>query len=165
MHQTKQASSILPEDHVQKLERIAAVIDNYEANPCNLIMILHDSQVIYGYLSYEVQEFIAEKMEMPLSEISGIVTFYSFFSTEPKGKHTIRVCTGTACYLREGERNVDILKKQLNVDIDGTTEDGKFTLCQVNCLGTCGLAPAMMIDDTVYRNVNQDTIDTILSKY
>jgi NADH:ubiquinone oxidoreductase subunit E len=165
MHKTQQRSYKLPEDHVQKLEQIAAVIEHYEAKPSNLIMILHASQGIYGYLSYEVQKFIAEKMKMPISEISGVVTFYSFFSTKPKGKHTIRVCMGTACYVRGGKKNVDSLKKQLNVDVDDTTEDGRFTLCQAHCIGACGLAPAMMIDNTVYRAVNQNTLENILSKY
>ena len=165
MHQPQQLTYELPEDHVQKLEKIAAVIAQYEAKPSNLIMILHAAQGIYGYLSYEVQRFIAEKMQMPISEISGIVTFYSFFSTRPKGKHTIRVCMGTACYVRGGKKVLDMLKKQLNVEIDGTTKDGKFTLCQAHCLGACGLAPAMMIDNTVYRAVNQNKLDLILSKY
>jgi len=165
MNQIKQVTHNLPEDHEQKLNQIAKVITKYEAKPSNLIMILHASQGIYGYLPYEVQKFIADKMNIPVSEVSGVVSFYSFFSTKPKGKHTILVCMGTACYVRGGKKLVDALQKKLNVDVDGTTDDGKFTLCKARCIGACGLAPAMMVDDTVYKSVNPNKLESILSKY
>lgn len=165
MSQTKQVVHKLPDDHVQKLEQIADVIARYEAKQSNLIMILHAAQGIYGYLPYVVQKFIADKMNISISEVSGVVSFYSFFSTEPKGKHTILVCMGTACYVRGGKKLVDGLQKHLQVDVDGTTEDGKFTLCKARCIGACGLAPAMMIDDTVYKSVNPNRLESILSKY
>jgi NADH:ubiquinone oxidoreductase subunit E len=165
MNQVKQVTHYLPEDHEQKLNQIAAVIAKYEAKPSNLIMILHAAQGIYGYLPYEVQNFIADKMSIPVSEVSGVVSFYSFFSTKPKGNHTILVCMGTACYVRGGKKLVEGLQKNLNVDVDGTTEDGKFTLCKARCIGACGLAPAMMVDDTVYKAVNPNKLESILSKY
>jgi NADH:ubiquinone oxidoreductase subunit E len=165
MNQLKQASHKLPEDHLQKLEQIAAVIAKYEAKPSNLIMILHAAQGIYGYLPYVVQKFIADKMNMPVSAVSGVVTFYSFFSTTPKGKHTILVCMGTACYVRGGKKLVEGLQKHLGVDVNGTTEDGKFTLSVARCIGACGLAPALMVDDTVYKSVNPNKLESILSKY
>jgi NADH:ubiquinone oxidoreductase subunit E len=104
-------------------------------------------------------------MSIPVSEVSGVVSFYSFFSTKPKGKHTILVCMGTACYVRGGKKLVDGLQKHLNVEVDGTTGDGKFTLCKARCIGACGLAPAMMVDDTVYKAVNPNKLESILSKY
>jgi len=165
MDKPKQVNRNLPEDHMQKLDQIADVIARYEAKPSNLIMILHASQGIYGYLPYEVQKFIADKMHLPLSEVSGVVSFYSFFSTKPKGKHTIMVCMGTACYVRGGKKIIDGLQKHLHVDCDCTTEDGKFTLCKARCIGACGLAPAMMVDDTVYKAVNPNKLESILSKY
>ena len=167
MNQTKQACHChnLPDDHLQKLEHIAAVITQYEAKHSNLIMILHAAQGIYGYLPYEVQKFVADKMNIPVSEVAGVVSFYSFFSTEPKGKHTLLVCMGTACYVRGGKKLVDGLQKHLHVDVDGTTEDGKFTLTKARCIGACGLAPAMMVDDTVYKAVNPNKLDSILNKY
>ena len=165
MNQVKHVTHKLPDDHIQKLDQIAAVIAKYEAKPSNLIMVLHAAQGIYGYLPYVVQKFVADKMNIPVSEVSGVVSFYSFFSTEPKGKHTIMVCMGTACYVRGGEKLVDGLQKQLHVACDCTTEDGKFTLCKARCIGACGLAPAMMIDDTVYKAVNPNKLDSILSKY
>ena len=165
MKQPKQVTENLPEDYNQKLDRIAEVIAKYEAKPSNLIMILHESQGIYGYLPYAVQKFIADKMDIPVADVSGVVSFYSFFSTKPKGKHTIMVCMGTACYVRGGKKLVDGLEKHLHVDCDCTTEDGKFTLCKARCIGACGLAPAMMVDDTVYKAVNPNKLESILSKY
>ena len=165
MDQTNQKTQKLPEDHAEKLEQIAAIIERYEAKPSNLIMILHAAQGIYGYLPYITQKFIADKMNIPVSEVSGVVSFYSFFSTKPKGKHTLMVCMGTACYVRGGKKLIDSLQKHLHVDVDGTTEDGKFTLCKARCIGACGLAPAMMVDDTVYKAMNQNKIDSVLSKY
>jgi len=165
MNQPKQTPHKLPDDHVQKLGQIEEVIAKYEAKPSNLIMILHASQGIYGYLPYEVQKFIADKMSLPVSEVSGVVTFYSFFSTKPKGKHTILVCMGTACYVRGGKKLLDGIQKHLHVDVDETTEDGKFTLNKARCIGACGLAPAMMIDETVYKAVNPNKLESILSKY
>jgi NADH:ubiquinone oxidoreductase subunit E len=165
MNQLKQVTHKLPDDHIQKLDQIAAVIDKYEAKPSNLIMILHAAQGIYGYLPYEIQKFIADKMNIPVSEVSGVVSFYSFFSTKPKGKHTIMVCMGTACYVRGGKKLVDGLEKHLHVGCDCTTEDGKFTLSKARCIGACGLAPAMMVDETVYKAVNPNKLESILSKY
>jgi NADH:ubiquinone oxidoreductase subunit E len=97
--------------------------------------------------------------------VSGVVTFYSFFSTQPRGKHTIRVCLGTACYVRGGKKIVDHLMQSLGVGIGETTKDGKFTFEIARCIGACGLAPAMMIDDTVYKQVNVNKLDSILNKY
>ncbi|MDR0796701.1 MAG: NAD(P)H-dependent oxidoreductase subunit E [Tannerella sp.] len=165
MNQTKKVNGRLPEDHEQKLGQIAEVIAKYEAKPNNLIMILHASQGIYGYLPYEVQKFIADKMNIPVADVSGVVSFYSFFSTKPKGKHTIMVCMGTACYVRGGKKLVEGLEKHLHVACDCTTEDGKFTLSKARCIGACGLAPAMMVDDTVYKAVNPNRLDSVLSKY
>ena len=165
MDMHKQENQKLPEDHVQKLEQIADVIDKFEAKPSNLIMILHAAQGIYGYLPYTVQKFIADKMGIPVSEVSGVVSFYSFFSTEPKGKHTLMVCMGTACYVRGGKKLLDGLQKHLHIDCDCTTGDGKFTLCKARCIGACGLAPAMMVDDTVYKAVNPNKLESVLSKY
>ena len=149
----------------QKYAEIANIIDLYKDRDGSLIQILHLAQEIYGYLPLELQQFIAEKMQKPLSEVSGVVTFYSFFSTKPRGEHTIRVCMGTACYVRGGKKIVDRLLDILDVDIGETTKDGKFTFEVARCIGACGLAPAMMIDDTVYKQVNANKLESILNKY
>ncbi|MGI5850297.1 MAG: NAD(P)H-dependent oxidoreductase subunit E, partial [Christensenellales bacterium] len=140
-------------------------IDLYKDKKGSLIQVLHLAQEIYGYLPLDLQIFIADKMEIPLSEVSGVVTFYSFFSTKPRGKHTIRVCLGTACYVRGGKKIVESLKEILGVEIGETTEDKKFTFEVARCIGACGLAPAMMIDDVVYKQVNVNRLNAILAKY
>jgi NADH:ubiquinone oxidoreductase subunit E len=148
-----------------KFAAIANVIDLYKDKEGSLIQILHLAQQIYGYLPLDVQVFIADSLKIPLSEVSGVITFYSFFSTEPRGRHTIRVCLGTACYVRGGKKIVESLKEKLDVDVGGTTKDGKFTFEVARCIGACGLAPAMMIDDVVYKQVNVNKLNAILAKY
>lgn len=149
----------------QKYEQIANIIDLYKDKEGSLIQILHLAQEIYGYLPLELQEFIAESLGIPLSEVSGVVSFYSFFSTKVRGEHTIRVCMGTACYVRGGKKIVERLQEMLDVDLGETTKDGKFTFEIARCIGACGLAPAMMIDNIVYKQVNVNKLDSILSKY
>jgi NADH-quinone oxidoreductase E subunit len=149
----------------QQYEEIANIIDLYKDKEGSLIQILHLAQQVYGYLPLDVQLFIADSLNIPLSEVSGVVTFYSFFSTKPRGRHTIRVCMGTACYVRGGKKIVEGLKEKLDVEVGETTKDGRFTFEVARCIGACGLAPAMMIDDVVYKQVNINRLDAILSKY
>lgn len=149
----------------QKFEEIANVIDLYKNKEGSLIQILHLAQEIYGCLPPEVQEFIAVSLDKPLSEVSGVVTFYSFFSTKPRGRHTIRVCLGTACYVRGSKKIIEHLNDLLGIQVGETTSDGKFTLEVARCIGACGLAPAMMIDNVVYKQVNVNKLKSILSKY
>ncbi|MBA4348272.1 MAG: hydrogenase [Clostridiales bacterium] len=152
------------QDSAKPFVELDHIIDLYRNKEGNLIQILHIAQELYGYLSLELQQHIAEALNKPLSEVSGVVTFYSF-STKPRGEHTIRVCLGTACYVRGGKKIVDALQKSLQVDIGETTADGKFTFEVARCIGACGLAPAMMIDDVVYKQVNINKLDAILSRY
>jgi len=123
------------------------------------------AQGIYGYLPMEIQEIVASELDMPLSSVAGVVSFYSLFTPEPRGKHTVRVCLGTACYVRGGKKIADHLCDALGVKIGGTTADRKFTFEVARCIGACGLAPAMAIDDTVYKQVNHDKLDAIFAKY
>lgn len=149
----------------EKYDRIAAVIEDYKDREGSLIQILHMAQGIYGYLPLQLQQFIAEKLNKPLSEVSGVITFYSYFSTEPKGENTIRVCLGTACYVRGGKKIIEKLREILGVEVGGTTKDGKFTLEVMRCIGACGLAPAITINDKVYKQVNPDKLQSIINKY
>lgn len=146
-------------------DAIANIIDLYKDKEGSLIQILHLAQGLYGHLPLDLQKFIARSLNKPLSEVSGVITFYSFFSTVPRGKHTIRVCLGTACYVRGGKRLVEKLQDLLNVKVGETTTDGKFTFEIARCIGACGLAPAIMIDDVVYKQVNPNKLESILSKY
>ena len=152
-------------DQEKALQQIANVIDLYRGREGSLIQVLHLAQQIYGSLPLEVQTFISKEMDIPLSVISGVVSFYSFFTTVPRGEHTIRVCLGTACYVRGGKRVLEGLQQRLGVELGGTTQDGKFTLEVARCIGACGLAPAMMIDDVVYKQVNVNKLENILAKF
>ncbi|MRM87151.1 NAD(P)H-dependent oxidoreductase subunit E [Faecalicatena contorta] len=147
------------------LERIAELTAEYKGKEGSLIQVLHMAQGIYGYLPLEVQEVIAGGLDIPLAEVSGVVTFYSFFATQPRGKHTIRVCLGTACYVRGGKKIVERLREILGVEIGETTKDRIFTFEVARCIGSCGLAPAMSIDDQVYKQVNPDKLEQILQRY
>ena len=142
------------------------LIDRYYAGkPGCLIQVLHAAQGIYGYLPLELQRYVADKLQLPLSQVSGVVSFYSFFSTKPRGRHTIRVCLGTACYVRGGKKLVDHLLKTLKIEIGDTTEDGRFTFEIARCIGACGLAPALMIDDVVYKQMSPSKLDSLLMKF
>ncbi len=153
------------QEEKQKYDEITNIIDLYKDKEGSLIQILHLAQEIYGYLPLDMQKFIASSMDKPLSEVSGVITFYSFFSTKPRGQHTIRVCLGTACYVRGGKKLVERLQELLGVQIGETTKDGKFTFEIARCIGACGLAPAIMIDDAVYKQVNVNKLESILSRY
>lgn len=146
-------------------ERIRTLAREYRGKEGSLIQVLHMAQTIYGYLPIEVQRIVADELGLSLSEVSGVVTFYSFFSTQPRGKHTIRVCLGTACYVRGGKKIVERLQELLGVGVGDTTPDRQFTLEVARCIGSCGLAPAMSIDDTVYKRVKPERLESILAKY
>ena len=124
-------------------------LENYiltlEDKKSSLIIILHKAQEIFGYIPEEVQEFIAEKIEVPVSKVYGVVSFYNFFSMEPKGKYPISVCTGTACYVRGAEKILEALQKELGLKLGGVTEDGLFSLDSLRCVGACGLAPVILV--------------------
>ena len=153
------------EDEEQKLEQISNVINLYGGKRDSLIQILHLAQEIYGYLPLGVQKFISEEMDIPVAEVSGVVTFYSIFATKPRGEHTIRVCMGTACYVRGGKKLIERLQELLGIELGDTTSDKKFSFEIARCIGACGLAPAMMIDEKVYKQVNPNQLESILAQY
>lgn len=146
----------------QKYDLLKEVIVDYERKESNLIQILHMAQAIFGYVPTEVQHFIADQMELSVSKVNSVLTFYSFFSTQPKGKYTVSVCLGTACYVRGGKEVLSKLKSVLGIDVGATTEDKIFSLSVMRCIGACGLAPAMTINNKVYKQVNPNKIQRIL---
>jgi len=148
----------------EKRAKVIAIIDEFKDQPGSLVQILHLVQVSYGYLPLEIQRLIAERLDLPLSEVYGVSTFYSFFSTQPRGDHTIRVCLGTACYVRGSAKILKRLSEMLGVEVGGTTSDRKFTLEVVRCMGACGLAPAVMVDGEVIPQVNPDKLHRLLMK-
>ena len=145
--------------------RLDEIIEEYRGKPGALIPVLQIAQTIFGYLPEQALKRISLGLGKSYSEVAGVVSFYSFFSTKPRGKHLIRVCLGTACYVRGGKQVLDALKKTLGVDVGDTTEDALFTLEVARCFGACGLAPAMCIDEEVYKRVRPTKIREILKRY
>lgn len=151
------------ESEEAKRAKIVEIIDEYRRHEGALIQILHAVQGFYGYLPLDVQQLVAERLDIPLSEVHGVTTFYSFFSTKPRGEYTIRVCLGTACYVRGAMENLKRLSQMLGVETGDTTKDRKFTLEVMRCIGACGLAPAMMVNERVERQVSPDKLNRILA--
>lgn len=148
----------------QKAE-LLEVINSLKGQKGCLIPILQKAQGIYGYLPIEVQTIISDELNVPLEKIYGIVTFYSFFSLYPKGKYGISVCLGTACYVKGSGDIFNSLKEKLGIESGQCTPDGKFSLDACRCVGACGLAPVMMINDDVYGRLTKGELDDILAKY
>lgn len=130
-----------------------------------LMKAMQVAQDIYGYLPYEVQVRIAEALDVPLEEVYGIATFYAQFNLNPKGKHSVGVCLGTACYVKGSGKIIEKVEEILKLQPGQTTEDRKFTLMATRCIGCCGLAPVMTVDDDVYGNLVPENIEGILAKY
>ena len=148
----------------EKYAELKKFIDSLPTKKGELIRVLHRAQGIFGYLPREVQVFVAREMEVPVSKVYGVVSFYSYFTMKPKGKYEISVCMGTACYVRGAESVLEELRKKLGIEPGETTEDGKFSLRSLRCVGACGLAPVMMVGDKVYGRVTPDMVDTILAE-
>lgn len=149
----------------EKYQKLDEVINQYKGKPGGLIPVLHQAQLIFGYLPKEVQIKVAEELDVPLSEVYGVVTFYSFFSQKPKGKHTIGVCLGTACYVKGAAEIVEALEENLGIKVGDTTENGEFSLMVTRCVGACGLAPVLTIGEDVYGRLSPDKIPEIIKAY
>jgi NADH:ubiquinone oxidoreductase subunit E len=147
------------------LARLDEVIAEYRDKPGALIPVLQIAQGIFGYLPASALKRISLGLNKSYSEVAGVVGFYSFFSTVPRGKHMVRVCLGTACYVRGGKQVLEAIKQKLNIDVGETTEDRQFSLDVARCFGACGLAPAIMIDDQVHQRVKPTRIQAVLDQY
>mgnify|MGYP000904185096 FL=1 len=154
------------QDQNRLYDRLAEVIEEKKDLRNPLIEILRIAQEIFGYLPIEVQEFVAEKMNVPASKIYGVVTFYNFFSMKPRGKYTLNVCTGTACFVKGAPRLIQMLSEELNIKMGETTEDGRFTMSAVRCVGACSLAPVFVIGEDTYGRIDtKDKVKEIISRY
>ncbi len=152
----------LRQEDVTKIREICASFNN---DPQELINVLHKCQEHFGYLPAEVQEVISDVLVVPVARIYGVVTFYSFFTMTPKGKHPISICMGTACYVRGAEKVLDEFKKELGLQVGQTTIDGKFSLSSLRCVGACGLAPVVMVGDKTYGRVAPDDVRNNIREY
>lgn len=149
----------------EKLKELSSYIDNLEEKEGSLINVLHKAQDIFGYLPEELQIFIANKLDITAAKVFGVVTFYSYFTMEPRGKHVISICMGTACFVKGAEKVLEEFRKQLKVKDGFSTEDGLFTIDILRCVGACGLAPVVVIDGMVYGKVKVEDVEGILSQY
>jgi NADH:ubiquinone oxidoreductase subunit E len=149
----------------QKYIRLKKFIDENRNKKGYLIPVLHMAQTVFGYLPSEVQNFVAREMNISVSIITGVVSFYSYFKLFPAGRHTITVCLGTACYVRGAKKILEALEKKLGVNIGKTTEDRRFSLGAQRCLGACGLAPVIMIDKDIHGRMSSVKLNEILEQY
>lgn len=146
-------------------DRVREICASHHNNSGELVMILHEAQSLLGYLPQEIQEVVAEQLDIPIAQVYGVVTFYSYFTMEPKGRFPISVCMGTACYVRGAEKILEELELQLEIKVGETTSDGLFSLNCLRCVGACGLAPVVTIGDKVYGRLTTDKIRDILADY
>lgn len=150
---------------IEKYDELKNFIDGIEDKRGALISVLHKAQHLYGYLSNEVIIYISEAMGIPTSKIYGVISFYSYFTTSERGQNVVNVCLGTACFVRGADAIMKAFEKELNINATETTEDMKFTLSGLRCIGACGLAPVVMVNDKVYGRVEVGQVKKIIEEY
>jgi NADH:ubiquinone oxidoreductase subunit E len=165
MNESGSCTCVEEVDERELLRRLDEVLQDYRDKPGALIPVLQIAQSIFGYLPEVALKRISLGLNKSYSEVAGVVGFYSFFSTVPRGKHVVRVCLGTACYVRGGKRVLDAFKQKLKVDVGETTPDKMFSLEVARCFGACGLAPTVSIDGEVYKRVRPMRIGEIIARY
>jgi NADH:ubiquinone oxidoreductase subunit E len=156
---------LLKEFTPEQVAVLDKIINKHKGKPGGLIPVLEEAQVALEYLPVSVQKKIAKEMNLPLSRVYGVVTFYSFFTMTPRGKHTVRVCLGTACYVRGGKALAESLQKEFGIKEGETTPDRMFTLETVRCLGACGLGPVVVVDDEVHGRMKPSKVREVLAQY
>jgi len=144
---------------------VVEIVEKYDRKACNLIPLLHDLQRTLGYLSPEVMETVAEQLGTTVGQVHGVATFYSLFYTKPQGKYVVRLCDSPPCHLEGSKAVREAVSKTLGISEGDTTEDGNFTFEIVSCMGLCGVAPAIMVNDDVYGNLKPEMIPDILGRY
>lgn len=150
---------------VSLLSELDLFIEQLEDPSGSLISVLHKAQLLFGYLPYNLQIYVARKLKIDAARVNGVVTFYSYFTETKPGKNVISVCMGTACYVKGAEKILNKVLKSLNVKKGDVTDDGLFTVKDVRCIGACGLAPIMSINDKIYGHVTEDMVENILNQY
>jgi NADH-quinone oxidoreductase subunit E/NADP-reducing hydrogenase subunit HndA len=166
MRQRAAVTDSRPDDYTEEMvQKLDEIIANYKDKPGGLIPVLQEAQELFGYLPPVIQKHIARGLRVPVSEVHGVVSFYSFFTMKPKGKHNIKVCLGTACYVKGAEELLNNLKAGLRIGASGMTEDRKFSVDTVRCLGACGLAPVVVIDKDTHGAIKPVEIMHIVKQY
>ena len=149
----------------EKLKQLDEILKEYKGRPGALIPVLHQAQELFGFVPIEVQKRVAEGLDTELSEVYGVVTFYSLFSLQPRGEHEIGVCKGTACYVKGSEKVLDRLEDDLGIEAGETTPDGKYSIEVMRCVGACGLGPVVTVDDDIYARVKPEKLNEVLARY
>ncbi len=165
MHYLQDLEALNPDLTLEVMKKVDGIIDRYRNKRGGLIPVLEECQEIVGYLPVELQEYISKGLNVPGSTVYGVVTFYSFFSMVPKGRHTIKVCMGTACYVKGIAEVLNRLRSKFNLDVGATTEDKRFSLEAVRCIGACGMAPVVVVDEDTHGGITSDKILKILDNY
>lgn len=158
-------SELLRDFTAEQLQTLDAIIAKHQGKPGGLIPALEEAQVVLEYLPIAVQKKIAKGLNLPFSRVYGVVTFYSFFTMTPRGRHTVRVCLGTACYVRGGKALADAIKKEYHLEEGETTSDRRFTYEAVRCLGACGLGPVVVVDEDVHGRIKPSHLKDVLGQY
>ena len=151
-----------------KFQQLKEFMDSYRSrrySESNLITILHKAQELFGHLDRKVMDAVAHYMNIPTAHIWGVATFYHYFTLSPRGRHLVSVCLGTACYIKGADEVLEAIKKELAVEMGGTSPDGLFTLAEARCLGACGLAPVIMVDDKIYGSLTPAGVIQVLKTY
>ena len=159
------ADAITTDGDILFPKELLAFIDEWKVKPGSLIMILHKTQEIYGYISRAAAEKLSRLTEIPLARIYGVITFYHFFKTTKPGKHKVSVCLGTACYLKGSQDLIDEIRNILGLEPDEVTKDGQFSVDPVRCVGCCGLAPVLTVGTDTYGKLTKDMLPGIIAKY
>ena len=149
----------------EKVKKLQRIIEEHKEQEGALIPVLHEAQELFGYLPEKVQQMIADGLGHSLAEVYGVATFYSRFTLEPKGRYNIQICLGTACYVKGADKVLEKIESVLGIKAGETTPDGKFSIQDTRCVGACGLAPVMVINDEVYGKMTPDMVEGILAKY
>ena len=162
---TTDETEVSKEFSPEQVAKLNEIIKKHKGKPGGLIPVLEEAQVALEYLPISVQKKIARELNLPLSRVYGVVTFYSFFTMTPRGKYTVRVCLGTACYVRGGKAIAETLEKELDINEGETTPDRMYTLETIRCLGACGLGPVLVVNEDVHGRVKPSKVREILSQY
>jgi NADH-quinone oxidoreductase subunit E len=151
-----------PYENTELAERIVQILEENKNKPGNLMVILNEIQSKIGFVSEQIQQFIANYLKVPVSKVHGVISFYSFYTTRPRGKHTIKMCMGTACYVGGAAQLIDKAKQLTGIGLGKTTDDGNITMEECRCVGACSQAPVVVVDDTIYGRVQPSKMATII---
>lgn len=153
---------INPKENPELAAAIVAILDENKSKPGSLMVILNEVQSQLGFVSEQIQDFIANYLKVPVSKIHGVISFYSFFTTRPRGRHTIKFCTGTACYVGGSSQLIDKAKQLIGISLGETTQDGNVTMEETRCVGACSQAPVVVVDDVIHGRVKPSKIAQIV---